>query len=210
MNILINLLRRIVDKYDEKKGLRKKTPFMCHSWDTRNRYKLPEWQTAKGEPLCPVYKDDRCCGCCELSGSCDHAVNCNCYGFAKAALGGTTESEYMRKSSPYYKFGRMKDDGSFDWDFYRLNKAKDEMVPGKYAGIQDFDKLGLPETVVNEMKEKNLKVGLIVEGVNEKGSCKLNLSEDNNGDDYIVVVLYEGLNSYPYHSYERAKLFTHS
>lgn len=208
MRIIIDLLRRIVDKYDKKKGLRKKTIHMCHSWDTRNRYKLPEWQTKKGEPLCPIYKDDRCCGSCDLATTCDHATNCNCYGFALSVLGGTTEREYMRKCSPYYKYGRMKSDGTFDWDFYNMNKSREEFVPGKYVKISKHEELGVSEDVLNTLKEKGFKVGVIIEKMDEEGHLKLNFNKDNNGEDFIIDVHFKGLGACPYQNYEIAKMFS--
>lgn len=51
-------------------------------------------------------------------------MNCGCYGYTKARLGGTDESYYMHKASIYYNSGKIKDDGSFDWDYYYKTRDK--------------------------------------------------------------------------------------
>ncbi|MDF2880217.1 MAG: hypothetical protein K0R54_774 [Clostridiaceae bacterium] len=205
MKIVINTLRRIVDRYDEKNGLRRKTILTCHSAETRNRYKLPEWRTKEGEPLCSIYKDDRCCGSCELAPTCDNAVNCNCYGFSQSVLGGTIESAYMRKCSPYYKYGRMKEDGTFDWDYYKMNQKREEFIPGKFAIISKYESLEISAEAIDYLEENELMFGTIVDLITENGFIKLNFNDNNSKKDYIVDVSINGLFTVAQDSYEIAK-----
>lgn len=110
-----NILRIAVAKYDDKHY--KKDMFMCDRFETRNRYKREEYKIPKDQPQCPIYKDNRCCGGCKLARTCDHCVDCNCFGYTYCTIGGGTEIEMTHKASIYHD-GRLKEDGTFDWDYY--------------------------------------------------------------------------------------------
>lgn len=117
------LLRIMVAKYDDKHDPKRNELFICTSIDTRNRNKRKEYRIPEGEPQCPIFKDNRCCGGCKLARTCDHCVDCNCFGYTYATLGGT-EVEMNHKASEYYGCSRLKEDGTFDWDYYWENRDK--------------------------------------------------------------------------------------
>lgn len=118
-----NLLRIMVAKYDNKYDPDKDKLFMCNSFNTRNRYKRKEYQIPEDQPQCPIYKDNRCCGGCKLARTCDHCVDCNCFGFTHCILGGK-EIEMTHKASHFYGKSRLKEDGKFDWDYYWKQRDK--------------------------------------------------------------------------------------
>lgn len=120
-----NLLRVMVAKYDHKNDPDKDKPFMCDRFDTRNRYKRKEYRIPEDKPQCPIYNDNRCCGGCKLARTCDHCVDCNCFGYTYSTIGGI-ENEMKHKSSQYYGCSRLKKDGTFDWDYFweQYNKQK--------------------------------------------------------------------------------------
>lgn len=95
------LLRTMVARYDNKIDPDKDKLFMCNSFNTRNRYKRKEYQIPEDQPQCPIYKDNRCCGGCKLARTCDHCVDCNCFGYTYSTIGGI-ENEMKHKSSQYY------------------------------------------------------------------------------------------------------------
>lgn len=205
MKKFVDILRRIVDKYDEKHDLKDKKILICNSIDTRNRYKLPEWRTKEGEPLCPIYKDNRCCGSCNLTPSCDHAVDCNCFGYTKAALGGTDKSKYMRKCSPYYKYGRIKEDSTFDWDYYNKKINIETFSPGKYVEVEHLDKLGVTDDLFDIIINNKLRIGEILEPFDDNDYIKINLINKENGKSLITSIHLDGLSKYVgsnYNSFE--------
>ena len=119
---IVSILKRLILSYDIKHGLGEPPIYICTHLDTRNRYKNDQYKIPHDQPQCPIFKDNRCCGSCSQSATCDHIVNCNCFGFAKALMGGTDERYYMTKASDYSLFGRVVD-GKFDWEYYNLSKS---------------------------------------------------------------------------------------
>lgn len=117
------LLRVMVARYDDKYYPDKDKLYICTSIDTRNRYKRDEYKIPEDQPQCPIFKDNRCCGCCSLGKTCDYCVDCNCQGFAIAITGGT---KYImnHKASDYYGRSRLNDEGEFDWDYYWEQRNK--------------------------------------------------------------------------------------
>ena len=53
-----------------------------------------------------------------------------------AQMGGTDKGYYLHKASNYYELGRLKDDGKFDWDYYKVNARKHEIQKGKFVCIR--------------------------------------------------------------------------
>ncbi len=125
VNSIIKTMKRLVLLYDIKHGISEPPVYICTHFDTRNRYKNERHKIPFDQPQCPIFKDNRCCGGCKLSYTCNHIVNCNCFGFAYASMGGTEKRAYMTKASEYYKVGRIKN-GKFDWDYYNKHKRKKE------------------------------------------------------------------------------------
>lgn len=115
---IITLMRKIVHRYDVKHSLDKNPIFLCTRPDTRNRYKRIEYRISEDKPQCPIFHDNRCCGCCNLAPECDHAIDCNCFGYTKSRLGGTDRWKIEHKASQYYGVGRCNEAGEFDWDYY--------------------------------------------------------------------------------------------
>ena len=133
---IINKLKKFILLYDAKHSLLNEPPvYICTSFDTRNRHKNDKYKIPFDQPQCPIFKDNRCCGSCSLSHTCDHVVDCGCYGFAKAAMGGTDERSYMNKCTEYAPFGRIVN-GKFDWDYYKINQFKDKVKNGKYVMVE--------------------------------------------------------------------------
>ncbi len=83
MGIILNAMRKIVYKADDKN----KPVMMCTRPNTRNRYKNDKYKIPADQPQCTIFKDNRCCGGCRLAPTCDHVVDCNCYGFTKGQMG---------------------------------------------------------------------------------------------------------------------------
>lgn len=121
-NKIINALRIVVARHDDKTKA-KHGYVQCDRPETRNRYKLDKYKTKATEPSCVIFKDDRCCGGCSLLATCDHAVDCNCQRFRIAAVGSFTDY-YLKKASPQGKYGRMKDETTFDWEYYKEQTNK--------------------------------------------------------------------------------------
>lgn len=137
MKKIIKLLKKIVQIYEINNPEYEEPTFICDNIDTRNRWKNDKYKIPKDQPQCPIYNDNRCCGGCCFASTCEHCVNCNCYGFTKAQMGGTDKQYYMHKASIYYKLGRIDRDGNFDWDYYKKNLKRKEIVPGKFICINN-------------------------------------------------------------------------
>ena len=165
---IVEILRKIVLKYDIDNGLLTDKPlYMCpkrepsereggykSGFEVRNRYKNDKYKIPDDMPQCPIYKDNRCCGGCKLAVSCDHAVNCNCYGYAYATLGGD-DSHYLRKCTDYSGIGaRLDADGKFDWDFYYLRAFLGSSKKNKFFITEIDDK-----KYIAEIKKINKKTG---------------------------------------------------
>ncbi len=121
---IISIMRKFIVKYDVKRDTSKPN-YICDRFDTRNRYKNDEYKIPEDKPQCPIYKDNRCCGDCKYTETCEHMVDCNCFGIVRSIMGGTSESKMMRKASDYYKYGRMKDNDEFDWDYYKARRFEE-------------------------------------------------------------------------------------
>lgn len=120
-----NLLRILVARYDNKHDSDKDKLFMCTHIATRNRYKRDKYKIPEDKPQCPIYEDNRCCGGCKLARTCNHCVDCNCFGYAYSTLGGI-EIEMTHKASQYYGKSRLDENGKFDWDYYWAQRDKDK------------------------------------------------------------------------------------
>jgi len=118
MNIKYLVLKTI-EKY-------RKNRYICTKANTRNRYKSIKYKTDNSK--CIVYGDNRCCGGCLIAYICFHCVNCNCYGFTKSCMGGTDKQYFLSGCSDDKAKGyRLKKDGTFDWEHYKiLNKYLEE------------------------------------------------------------------------------------
>ncbi len=135
MRKIIKLLRNIVTKYDIKHPKYTEPIFICPEIDHRNRRKNEKYKIPKDQPQCPIYKDNRCCGGCRFTATCEYCVNCSCFGFTYGQMGGTDKQYYLHKASEYYGLGRINKDGKFDWDYYKKNLRRKEIVQGKYICI---------------------------------------------------------------------------
>lgn len=186
--ILVNRLRRIVDRYDEKHGLRKKVVFECHSLQRRHDYRRDDFRISLEEPQCPVYLDNRCCGSCDLTPTCQFAVSCNCVGYTKGALGGTDEGYYMRNND-YSKWGRIDENGKFDWDYYKMSQSKERMVPGKYVVVKELEHSLVEPEMANYLKEHDLSIAIIKGEVEENGFLQVEF-EDKNGEEPLVMFIH--------------------
>lgn len=94
MKKIIGLLKIIITKYDMKHPEYTEPVFICPNIDTRNRCKNEKYKIPEDQPQCPIYHDNRCCGGCHLAATCEHCVNCNCFGFTYAQMGGTDKQCY--------------------------------------------------------------------------------------------------------------------
>lgn len=133
---VIDILKIVVNKYELKHPEYTKPVFICPNIRTRNAHKNDKYKIPEDQPQCPVYKDNRCCGGCSFAAMCDHCVECHCYGFTYAQMGGTDKGYYLHKASNYYELGRLKDNGEFDWDYYKVNARKSEIQKGKFVYIR--------------------------------------------------------------------------
>jgi hypothetical protein len=97
--------------------------YMCDRFDCRNNHKNHKYKIPIDEPQCPIFNDNRCCGGCGLSTTCEHIVNCSCYGFGYALMGGTQKRYYLTKASRFHG-GRIGKDGKFDWIHWDKIKSK--------------------------------------------------------------------------------------
>lgn len=131
----ISILRQIVWNYRRHPDYRDKPAYICTQADTRNRNKRPEYQIPEDEPQCPVYSDNRCCGGCKFASICDYCVDCGCYGFTYAQMGGTDAGYYLHNASKYAPFGKLDSSGKFDWKYYYDQKKKASIVIGSYIVI---------------------------------------------------------------------------
>jgi hypothetical protein len=184
--ILVNRLRRIVDRYDDKNGLRKRTVFTCTNMERRNEYRREDFRISLEEAQCPVYLDNRCCGGCDLSSTCQFAVDCNCYGYTKGALGGTDEGYYMRNHDSA-KYGRIGEDGKFDWDFYKLNQTKERLVPGKFIVVKGLKRSPINQEIVEYLKEHATIIGNIQRELQEDGLLAVEF--ELNGEEKTLEVM---------------------
>jgi hypothetical protein len=204
---LINVLRRIVDKHDEKNGLKEKQVFMCTSMERRNEYRREGFRIDMEQPQCPVFKDNRCCGGCDLAPTCEYATACNCYGFTKGALGGTDEGYYMRVAD-YAKYGRIDENGKFDWDTFKLNQTKEQFVPGKFVVIKEVKHSSLEEDIVTYLKENEVMIAQIKEEVQDNGLVLVDFAVDNQGKSLEVLINFQDVNYRSvYETVELAKRF---
>lgn len=135
MKKVIKLLKKIVLAYEIKHPEYEEPAFICLNPDVRNRSKNDKYKIPEDQPQCPVYKDNRCCGGCRFAPTCEHCVNCNCYGFTMGQMGGTDKQYYLHKASKYYDLGRIDKNGKFDWDFYKKNLKRKEIAPGKFICV---------------------------------------------------------------------------
>ena len=127
---IVSKLREIVARYDDKHN--PKQLFMCVEPAYRNSCRNSKYNIPTNEPQCPVFQDNRCCGCCDLTTTCKYVVPCNsCSGWGVAAMGGYTRY-YMNDANKTAEFGRMKDDNVFDWDYYHYNQLISRAKAGKY------------------------------------------------------------------------------
>ena len=127
---IISKLRVLVARYDDKHNPKKL--FMCTDPSNRNSWRGSKYEIPADEPQCPVFHDNRCCGCCDLTTTCKYVVPCNnCYGWGVAAMGSYTRY-YMNDATKTAELGRMKDDNLFDWDYYHYNQLINRAKAGKY------------------------------------------------------------------------------
>lgn len=187
--VLVTRLRRIVDRYDEKHGLRKKEVFACTNIKRRDEYRREDFRINLDEAQCPVYLDNRCCGTCDLTPTCQFAVACNCYGYTKGALGGTDEGYYMRNSD-YAKYGRIGDDGKFDWDFFKFNQSKEKFAPGKFVVVKDFEHSPIEEDLINVLKEEYSSIATIKEEIQENGMLIVEFEAKNNEEEPLAMIIH--------------------
>lgn len=140
MEVIIKLLRELVNRYDLKHHTEWYEPkYICKSFDTRNRYKNDKYKIPFDKPQCPIFEDNRCCGCCKLAPTCDHCVDCGCYGFTYATIGGGTEVIMKHKASQYYKCQKLKSDGTYDYEAYWEAKFLEDLKTGSFI-IAEIDR----------------------------------------------------------------------
>lgn len=137
MNLFIKLMKKIILNYEMKHIEDCEPIFICSNIDTRNRAKNEKYKIPSDKPQCPIYEDNRCCGGCKLSSTCEHCVNCNCFGFAYGQMGGNDEGYYLHKSSEYYGLGRINKNGEFDWEYYYDSCKRRNIQPNKFIRIKD-------------------------------------------------------------------------
>lgn len=202
---VINILRRIVDKYDDENGLKKKKLFMCTGADRRNEKRREAFRIPLDKPQCPTYKDNRCCGCCDLMPTCDYTTNCNCYGIWKGSLGGTEEGYYMREDDNA-KYGRIGTDGEFDWGYYYLNRYSERFTPGKYIPIRKLEKTNLSEDIKQYLDDRGIVVGKIVSSCMDDSSVLIDFTESNNGENFqLSIKAIDIAHSGSYDTFDEAK-----
>lgn len=157
---LVSILRQIVWNYEWRHpNYRDKPAYICPNASTRNQNKRPEYRIPEDQPQCPVYLDNRCCGGCKFAAMCDYCVNCSCYGFTYAQMGGTDEGYYLHNASKYAPFGRLDKHGKFDWEYYHDQKKKSEIVIGSYIVIgQEIYKI-LSHVVRRKFRAENVNSG---------------------------------------------------
>ena len=136
MKKVISFLEKVIRKYKIKHPEYSEPIYICNNIETRNRYKNEKYRIPENQPQCPVFKDNRCCGGCELAQDCEYCVDCGCFGFTYAKMGGTDKQYYLHKASQYYGLGRIDEDGNFDWDYYHFNAKKKCIIPGKYICVK--------------------------------------------------------------------------
>ena len=139
---IIEFLRKYIYQYDKNNGLLPESEniYICKNFDTRNRYKNDNYKIPFDKPQCPIYSDNRCCGSCRIAPKCDHAVDCGCFGYTYARLGGTDAGKYMHKASDHYQYGRLDKEGKFDWNYYTLNSLTQKYKDKKFTILKIDDK----------------------------------------------------------------------
>jgi hypothetical protein len=189
MNKIVELMRSIVNKYDVKnnKSQTSENPFMCTHFDTRNRNKNDKYKIPFDKPQCPIFNDNRCCGGCNLASKCEHSVACNCFGYTKGQLGGDDKGYYMHKASEYYPYGRLDNNGKFDWTYYKINKLNHKIKMEKFVIIKIDD---------------NIYVAEIKDRIKNNGNFKCYICDLNCYKYFHINDLYENIT---YKSYEEAK-----
>jgi len=125
-NRIINFLYKIVVKYRNEDV----KIFECPNPVTRNRNKRKSFVIPLNKPQCPIFEDNRCCGNCKLVTCCKHFVECNCFGFVRAAR---EEDPKINKASKY-SIGIKK--GVMDWKKYEYvsEKNKKKISKCKFCG----------------------------------------------------------------------------
>lgn len=169
-------MKKIICKYEVMHPNYEEPVYICTSTDTRNRYKNDKYKISEDQPQCPVYKDNRCCGGCQLAPECEHCVNCGCFGFVYASMGGKDKNYYLHKASDNYGVGRIDKDGKFDWKYYYFNKKRKDFKTGKYI---------LHNKRIYEIKSKpshNGKFSAL--DIESNQYVRLNI---NDMDDYITA-----------------------
>jgi hypothetical protein len=192
-NLVINYLRKAIDKYDQDHNLKNKKIFICTGIDRRNENRRKEFQIPVEQPQCPIYKDNRCCGSCDYTPTCDYAINCNCYGYAYASLGGTDEDYYMRNSD-FYKYGRIGQDGKFDWNFYNENMKKMLLEVGVYTNLKNTSGIS-NESDVEFVKENEIKYVKIIGDIDTEGNVLVDCSIHNINKQFTANIC--SLHQYP-------------
>lgn len=206
---LINRLRRIVDKYDEKNGLRKREVFACTNMERRNEYRREDFRIDLNEAQCPIYLDNRCCGSCDLTPTCDFAVACNCYGYTKGALGGTDEGYYMRNYD-YAKYGRIGEDGKFDWDYFNMNKSKERFVPGKFVVVKEYKHSPLTDETIEHLKGLTVAIATIKDNLQEDGLLPVVFETNVEGEPIECKIHFKDIQYQSvYENIDMAKRFSY-
>lgn len=169
-------MKKLILKYEVRHPEYEEPVYICESIDTRNRYKNEKYKIPKDQPQCPIYKDNRCCGGCRLASECEHCVDCGCFGFTKAHMGGTDRNYYLHKASCYYGLGRISVDGKFDWKYYHFNKKRKEFNVNKYI---------LHNKKIYQIKSVPSHTGKF--SVLDVGTNKFVRLNINEMDDYVSV-----------------------
>ena len=151
---IIKLFRKLIYQYDKNNGLLEESEniYICENFDTRNRYKNDKYKIPFDKPQCPIFNDSRCCGSCRIAPKCEHAVNCGCYGYTYARLGGNDKGNYMHKATEYYQYGRLNKEGKFDWTYYKTNKLINDSKYKKFTIIK-VDNMEYVAEIKNNIKQ---------------------------------------------------------
>ena len=176
MSKILKILKYLVVWYELKHPDHEDPVFICDNISCRNSHKNEKYQIPENQPQCPIFKDNRCCGGCRFAARCQHCVNCNCFGFTYAQMGGNDNNYYLHKSSKFYGLGRLDKEGKFDWEYYCEQKKRKDIAPNKFV-------------IVNGI------VGKIISLPNKKGDFKIITDSDitktvnifKDFDDYITV-----------------------
>lgn len=104
-NKIVGILRRIVDSYDNKHNLKRKPVMECWSPKRRAERRIRKYSIPLDMPQCPVYEDNRCCGCCDYTATCNYSTNCGCDGINYGLLGG---KENIKRKSRWEETKRLE------------------------------------------------------------------------------------------------------